>query len=119
MFNEPCAVAETHIAQAQKQTCMDAATKCASADLQELVGQQVHLSTVEQARLLSPSNKNKALFEGLENQELGVFPNRKHHIDLQPNTKPHHTKQPHSIPLHQHGAVKTKLPRKGKLGILI
>ena len=68
MTNEPFAIAESYIAQAKQQAYVYSSTKYVDTDLQDLAGQQVHLSSTQQKRLLDILNKHSSLFEGLNDR---------------------------------------------------
>lgn len=119
MGNEPYSIAESYIAQAKQQAYVDSSTKYMDTDLRKLAEQQIHLSPTERSVLLKILNQNQALFEGLADRELGIFPNREYQIELIDGAKPFHIKQPYGIPLHQREAVKKELLRQVQLGILV
>ena len=101
----------------------DAATKYAETDLQELVREQAHLNSEEKQDLMKILQKFPTLFEGLNNRQLGIFPNKEYHIDLMLCAKPYHIKQPYADPLNQKPAVRKELERQlnriGAISILI
>ena len=116
LSNEPYSVAESYMNQAR--TYQDAATKYEETDLEGLVKTQEHLDDTTKKALLDILKKHSVLFAGLNNRQLGIFPNRKYHIELQQDAKAFHIKQPYSVPLNQQEAVKTELLRQLKLGII-
>lgn len=119
MSNEPYSVAESYAAQTQQEGYVDSSTKYMDTDLKALVKLQSHLTQDQQDKLLDILSNFEALFEGLNNRELGIFPNREYKIELIDGAKPFHIKQAYSIPINQREAVKKELFRQVKLGILI
>ena len=117
--NEPYSVAESYVSQSKQHAYVDAATKYKDTDLSALVETQVHLAENERLSLLKILSNHSPLFEGLNDRELGIFPDREYHIDLMLGAKPFHIRQPYSIPLQQQDAVKKELLRQVKLGILV
>ena len=115
LANEPYSVAESY---ANQFAYTDASTTYEQTDLEALVKEQKHLDDTAKHALLSILSQNAVLFKGLNNRQLGIFPNRKYHIDLQLGAKAFHIKQPYSVALNQQTAVKTELLRQLKLGIL-
>lgn len=118
MSAEPHAIAESYSHQAIQQLYVDGVTKYEKTDLHKLVTKQNHLSYYEKQALLPILLQNEELFEGLNDKELGIFPNQTFHIDLQQGATPYHVKQPYSIPLPQQEAVKKEIDQQVKLGIL-
>ena len=117
LSNEPYSVAEAYANQTTH-IYQDAATKYEKTDLNSLVQQQAHLDEPSKKHLLNILQDHSILFAGLNDRQLGIFPNREYHIDLNLGAKAYHIKQPYSVPLHQQEAVKTELLRQLKLGIL-
>ena len=107
LSNEPYSVAEAFSSQVYE----DATSKYHATDLPALVQSQDHLSSTTKSELLAILMSHQSLFSGLDDRQLGIFPNREYHIDLLPNAKPFHIKQPYSIPIHQQEAVKKELLR--------
>ena len=114
LSNEPHSVAESYATHMYE----DAATKYEQTDLKSLVAQQEHLDDSAKKSLLGILCSHSVLFEGLNNKQLGIFPNRKYHIDLMLGAKPFHIKQPYSVALNQQEPVKIELLRQLKLGII-
>ena len=114
LANEPHSTAE-----ACANIVIDAALKCTKTHLNQLASQQNHLTMKHKDVLLKMLQEHKQLFEGLDHEQLGTFPNCKCHIDLNLGAKAHHIKQPCSIPLDQVKAAKTEMQRQVNLGILI
>ena len=96
----------------------DAATECEETDLQELAANQVKSMPNQQHQLPQALEKHACFFEGLDNEQLGTFLDRKCHIDLNLGAEACHIKQPHLIPLNQMSAVKTEIKRQVDLGII-
>ena len=114
LANEPCSTAEA----CANIVCDDAATEHEETDLHESSTEQVHLTNDQRQQLLQVLNKYSKLFQGPDNEQLGIFPNGECHIDSKPESKAHHIEQPHSVPLNQTPAVKTEIQRQVKLGII-
>ena len=96
----------------------DAASKHEETNPQELTTHQVHSTPHQQQPLPQSLKKHARLFKGLDDEQLGMFPNRKHHIDLNLGAKAHCIKQPCSIPLTQQPAAKTEIKRQVDLGVV-
>ena len=117
LSNEPYSVAEAYGQQATH-TYEDASSKYKGTDLQQLVATQEQLDEKAKKALLNVLRHHSVLFQGLNDRQLGIFLNRKYHIDLMLGAKPFHIKQPYSVPLYQQDAVKIELLRQLKLGII-
>ena len=115
LSNEPYAVAEAY---ANQINYADASTKYEDTDLETLISKQNHLDDSAKKTLLNILTNHSVLFQGLNNRQLGIFPNRKYHIDLQLGAKAYHIKQPYSVALHLLEPVKKEILRQLKLGIL-
>ena len=87
----------------------DTATKCTNANRNQLVLQQDHSTLECKEMLLKTLQKHIQPFEGLDNKQLGIFPNQEHHIDLNQGAKACHIEQLCSVPLNQTSAVKTEI----------
>ena len=80
-------------------------------DVADVVDKQTHLNIHQKADLLQVLCKNKKMF----NVTLGVYLNKKVHIDIDPDAKPLHTR-PYPVP-HIHLSTFKKEAIK-KLGII-
>ena len=119
LSNEPYSIAESYAIHSQgSHVYEDASTKYEKTDVKTLVEKQEHLSDGEKKALFEILKRHPVLFAGLNDRQLGIFPNREYHIDLMLGAKAFHIKQPYSVPLHQQGAVKTELLRQLQLDII-
>ena len=116
LSNEPHSTAE---ACADITSCDDASAKCKETDLLQLVQEQKHLSEAHEQTLQLILTSHLESLEGLNDKELGMFPNRECHIDLMLGVKPHHIKQPCAVPLNQCTTVKNELFWQVQLGIIV
>ena len=94
--NEPCTV-DALIATSKSAVHVDSETKHKDTDLSDLINQQKHLSAIEKSQLLDVLPPHKASFSGLDDRQLGVFPDEECHLHPKPNSKPFHLKQPHAF----------------------
>ena len=114
LTNEPCSTAKasTNI------IIDDAAAKCEETDLHKSSTEQVHSTDGQCQQPLEVLNKQSRLFQGFDSKQLGIFPNRKHHVDSNLGAKACHIKQPHFVTLEQVKAAKTEMKRQVDLGIV-
>ena len=76
LTNEPCPTAKAH---ANTIIHDDTATECEETDPQKLAANQVQSAPNQRHQLPQALKKHACSFEGLDNEQLGMFPSRKHH----------------------------------------
>ena len=73
------------------------------ADLPEIVSKMSHLDFDQRQDLLKVLQKHAKLFDGT----LGVYPNKKFHIEIEEGAKPVHSR-PYAVPIIHHNTFKQK-----------
>jgi hypothetical protein len=88
-------------------------SKYEEADVDEVAKQQTHLSERQQQQLAEVLHQHSKLFSG----KLGIFPNRKIHLELMPDAKPK-SSWPYGVPRQHEAVFKEELNRLEEVGVL-
>jgi transposase InsO family protein len=82
-------------------------------DVSEVVKMQTHLNEQQQSQLLEVLSKYPKVFAN----DLGCYPHKQFHIELQPNTKPVH-RRAYPVPRLHEETFKKELEHLVKIGVL-